>query len=317
MTVRGATNQFLCKKTWQRVRKCYALYLFFIPIAIYYILFQYIPLAGSIIAFKDYNFVQGIWGSPWAENGGFRHFIRFLTNGEFARVFSNTVILAAMRIGIGFPAPIILALLFNEMRGERYKRVLQSISYLPHFVSFVVVYAVLYNFFSYDGFFNRIGMTLFGREPVLYLGETKYYRWLFTFSSLWKEMGWNSIIYLAALSRVDVTLYEAADLDGATRFQKLWHITLTQLRPIISIQLILTMGGLFGVSLDQTMVMINDMVASVAEVTDYYVYRSGLLTINQYSYAAAIGLFNSVLGFVMVLLTNWTAKKLDEENGLW
>lgn len=298
------------------LKRYWIFYALFAPVFAYYVIFHYVPLTGVVLAFKDYKFASGIWGSPWTSEYGLHHFIRFITAGEFRRVFFNTVILAAMRIGFGFPAPIILALLLNEVRSEKYKKFLQTISYLPHFVSFVVVYAIVYSFFSYDGFVNA-ARNLFGLNRVLFLGEPRYYRWFFVFSAIWKEVGWGAIIYLAALSRVNVELYEAADLDGANRFQKLVHITLAELRPLISLQLILTMGGLFSVSMDQTMVMTNDMVIGVSEVLSYYIYRVGLLTINQFSYSTAVGLFNSLLSLFMVLLTNCIAKQLDEEGGLW
>ena len=298
------------------LRRYWIFYAFFLPVFVYYLLFHYKPLMGVVIAFKDYKFAGGIWGSPWTSEHGFHHFIRFLTSGEFTRVFGNTVLLAVMRIVFGFPAPIILALMLNEVRSDKYKKTLQTISYLPHFVSYVVVYAVLYCFFSYDGFINGVRAAL-GLSRELFLGNPAYYRWFFTFSNVWKEIGWGAIIYLAALSRVNVELYEAADLDGASRMQKLIHITLGELRPLISMQLVLTMGGLFSVSLDQTMVFTNKMVSSDAEVMSYYVYRVGLLSANQFSYSTAVGLFNSLLGLAMVLLTNWGAKKIDEDGGLW
>ena len=298
------------------LRRYWIFYAFFLPVFVYYLLFHYKPLMGVVIAFKDYKFAGGIWGSPWTSEHGFHHFIRFLTSGEFTRVFGNTVLLAVMRIVFGFPAPIILALMLNEVRSDKYKKTLQTISYLPHFVSYVVVYAVLYCFFSYDGFINGV-RTALGLDRELFLGNPAYYRWFFTFSNVWKEIGWGAIIYLAALSRVNVELYEAADLDGASRMQKLIHITLAELRPLISMQLVLTMGSLFSVSLDQTMVFTNKMVSSVAEVMSYYVYRVGLLSANQFSYSTAVGLFNSLLGLAMVLLTNWGAKKIDEDGGLW
>ena len=298
------------------LRRYWIFYAFFLPVFVYYLLFHYKPLMGVVIAFKDYKFAGGIWGSPWTSEHGFHHFIRFLTSGEFTRVFGNTVLLAVMRIVFGFPAPIILALMLNEVRSDKYKKTLQTISYLPHFVSYVVVYAVLYCFFSYDGFINGV-RTALGLDRELFLGNPAYYRWFFTFSNVWKEIGWGAIIYLAALSRVNVELYEATDLDGASRMQKLIHITLAELRPLISMQLVLTMGGLFSVSLDQTMVFTNKMVSSVAEVMSYYVYRVGLLSANQFSYSTAVGLFNSLLGLAMVLLTNWGAKKIDEDGGLW
>ncbi len=298
------------------LRRYWIYYVLFLPVAVYLFIFHYIPLLGIQIAFKDYSFKLGIWGSPWADNFGLKHFIRFLTNGEFPRVFGNTITLASLRILIGFPAPIIVALMFNEMRSPVYKRVLQSISYLPHFVSFVVIYAILHNFFSYNGFINGI-RSMLGLERVMYLGSSNLYKWFYVLSDVWKELGWGSIIYLAALSRVNVEMYEAADLDGATRMQKLWYITLSELRPLISLQFIMTMGGLFSTSFSQTLIMVNDMVEPVAETVDYYVYKTGLLSVNQYSYSAAVGLFNSVLSLLMVILTNNVAKKLDEEGGIW
>lgn len=298
------------------LKKYYIFYLLFLPLVVYLLVFEYAPLGGLIIAFKDYSFGKGIFGSPWTSEYGFHHFIRILTNGEFLRVFKNTIILASMNILLGFPAPILFALLLNELRSQKYKRFLQTISYLPHFVSFVVVYAVLYNFLSYDGFFNMV-RGLFGAEPILFLGNPKTYRWVFVLSAIWKEIGWSAIIYLAALSNVNMDLYEAADIDGASRLQKQRYITLAELRPIISIQFILSMGGIFNVNFDQTLVMLNDMVMDVGEVTSYYVYKTGLLTINQFSYATAVGLLNSILGFGMVMLTNVLSKKMYEDGGLW
>ncbi len=317
MTVQKTT----LKKRNQRsklhlMKRYWIFYAFFLPVAVYYIVFKYIPIAGIQIAFKDYSFKLGIWGSPWTSNYGFKHFIRFLTNGELPRLFSNTMTLSVLGILIGFPAPILLALLLNEIKWPRYKRVLQSISYLPHFVSFVVVYAIMHNFFSYSGFINGI-RTLLGQEKLLYLGSKELYKWFYVLSSVWKGVGWGSIIYLAALSRVDVELYEAADLDGATRLQKIWYITMATLRPLISLQFIMTMGSLFSTSFSQTLIMLNDMNASVAETVDYYVYQTGLLKINQYSYSSAVGLFNSLLALMMVILTNTVAKKIDEDGGIW
>ena len=303
----------------RNLKRNWIFYALFVPIFVYYLLFHYKPLAGAVIAFKDYRFGD-IWAAPWASTGGeidlLKHFRRFLTNGEFERVFSNTVILAALRICVGFPAPIILALMLNELRNEKFKRVLQTVSYLPHFVSFVIVYAVMYNFFSYEGAINQF-LGMFGQDPQLFLGNPDLYRGIFVFMDVWKGVGWSSIIYLAALSRVNMELYEAADLDGATRFQKIIYITLAELRPLISMQLILTMGSLFSVSLNQTMVMMNRMVAPVAEVISYYVYNVGLAASNQFSYGTAVGLFNSMLSLILVLTTNWISKKIDEEGGLW
>jgi putative aldouronate transport system permease protein len=216
----------------------------------------------------------------------------------------------------GFPAPIVFALLIYELRYTRMKRVFQTISYLPHFVSWVVVYALLYNFFSLSGVLNQL-MGLFGKEAIAFLSMPEYFRSLFVGSAVWKEVGWGAIIYLAALTRVDPSLHEAAAIDGAGRHRRLWHITLPAIRPIASIMFVLGMGGILSVSFEQVMVMINPMVASEAEVLDYYIYRVGLLNVNNFSYSAAIGFFRSLIALVFVLLANWVAKKIDEDGGIW
>ena len=300
----------------KKIRQYWPLYLMFVPVAAFYIFFEYRPLYGIIIAFKDYNFVDGIWGSPWTSDYGFKHFIRFINNGEFWRVFSNTIILAALRIIITFPAPIILALMFNEVKNQKYKKVLQTFSYLPHFVSFVIVYAIFFNFFSMDGFINMFRQML-GLDRILFLGSQRHYRGIFVGMALWKDIGWGAIIYLAAISRVNLDLYEAADIDGASKIVKMWHITLPAIRPIVSISFIRTMGGLLSVSFEQTLVMNNPMVARVADVMSYYIYQIGILGFLQQSYATAMGLFNSALALAIVILTNYGAKKIDEDGGLW
>ena len=300
----------------EKFKQYWPLYLMFVPVAAFYIIFHYKPLAGIIIAFKNYNFAQGIWGSAWTTEYGFRHFIRFISNGEFWRIFWNTVILAALRIAVTFPAPVFLALMFNEVKSQKYKKVLQTFSYLPHFVSFVIVYAIFYSFFALDGFINNF-RAIFNLDKILWLGSVKYYRGIFVGMGLWKEIGWGAIIYLAAISRVNPDLYEAADIDGASKLRKMWHITLPAIRPIVSISFIRTMGGILDVSFEQTLIMNNSMVSSIADVLSFYIYKIGILGINQYSYATAMGLFNSLLALAIVILTNVGAKKIDEDGGLW
>lgn len=302
--------------TSKLMKRYWIFYLFFLPVAVYYIVFRYVPMPGIQIAFKDYSFRLGIWGSPWTSDYGFKHFIRFLTNGEFTRVFGNTLTLTFLGLFIGFPCPIILALLLNEMKMPKYKRFIQSVSYLPHFVSFVVVYAIMHNLFSLNGLVNGI-RDMLGMNRIIYLGDKGLYKWFYVFSGVWQGVGWSSIIYLAQLSRVDVEQYEAADIDGAKRMQKIWYITLPCLRPLISLQLVMAMGGILNVGLTKTMVMMNDMVRTVAETTSYYVYYTGLMTVNQYSYSAAVGLFEAVLSLALVIFTNWAAKKVDEDGGIW
>ncbi|MFC0216297.1 ABC transporter permease [Paenibacillus chartarius] len=301
------------RRLWDKTRRYAPLYLLFLPVLAYYLIFQYAPMTGVIIAFKKYNFLDGIFGSPWA---GFSHFERFIMSGDFWIVFRNTLILAFYRTLFGFPAPILFALLLYEMRFARWRRFFQTVSYLPHFVSWVVVYALLYNFFSESGLINTLLKSSFG-YTLPFLSSTDFFRTMFVGSAIWKEIGWNAIIFLAALTRVDPELYEAAAIDGANRWRRIWHISLPGIRSIISIMFILSIGSLMSVSFEQILVMINPQVASVAEVIDYYVYRVGLLDTGNYSYATAVGLFRSVIALLLVLIANALAKKIDEEGGIW
>ncbi|WP_181592719.1 sugar ABC transporter permease [Paenibacillus sp. YN15] len=289
------------------------LYLLFLPVLIYYLLFSYAPMAGLVIAFKNYNFLDGIFHSEWV---GLSHFRRFLQNGDFWLVFKNTVLLAGFRLAVVFPAPIIFAVLLNEMRFSRVKRIIQTISYLPHFLSWVVVYAICYNFLSDSGLVNSI-LAYFGMEKIAFLGEPSLFRPIFVGSSVWKELGWNAIIYLAALTRIDTDLYEAASIDGANRLRRIWHVTLPGIRTIVSIMLLMALGDILSVSFEQVTIMMNPMVSSVAEVIDYYVYRVGLLGANNFSYATAVGFFRSIIALTVVIIANVLAKKIDEDGGIW
>ncbi|MDF2922023.1 MAG: carbohydrate transporter rane protein 1, family [Paenibacillaceae bacterium] len=295
------------------MRRFGPLYLLFLPVLAYYAIFHYAPMTGVVIAFKQYNFMDGIFHSPWA---GLDHFRRFVENGDFWEIFRNTLLLAFYRILFAFPAPILFAVLLHEMRFPKWKRFFQTVSYLPHFVSWVVVYALVYNFFSESGLVNMLLKSTIGHS-VEFLSSTEYYRTMFVGSAVWKEIGWNAIIFLAALTRVDPDLNEACAIDGATRWQRLWHVTLPGIRSVISIMLVLSLGGILSVSFEQTLVMINPQVAPVAEVIDYYIYRVGLLNTNNYSYATAVGLFRSLIALSLVLIANFASKKLDEEGAIW
>jgi putative aldouronate transport system permease protein len=300
-------------RRWSRLRPFIPLYILFLPVLVYYLIFSYTPMAGLIIAFKNYNFLDGIFHSKWA---GFDHFERFLNNGDFWVVFKNTLLLAFYRLLFGFPAPIIFALLINEMRFTKVKRLIQTISYLPHFLSWVVVYAITYNFLSDTGIVNQL-MLSFGGDKIPFLGDPAYFRAIFVGSSIWKEIGWNAIIFLAALTRIDHDQYEAAAIDGANRWHRVWHVTLPGIRTIVSIMLLLALGNILSVSFEQVVVMMNSVVSPVAEVIDYYVYRVGLLGANNFSYATAVGLFRSVISLIIVILANYFAKKIDEDGGIW
>lgn len=301
------------RRSWNRIKRYAPIYALFVPVLAYFAIFHYAPMVGVIIAFKDYNFREGIFGSDWA---GLKHFRRFIENGDFWVIFRNTLVLAFYRILFGFPAPILFALLIHEMRFVRWKRIIQTVSYLPHFVSWVVVYALMYNFFSENGLVNAMIKGAAG-HTLPFLSSTDYFRTMFVGSAIWKEIGWNAIIFLAALTRVDPDLHEASAMDGANRLQRLWHITLPGISSVIGIMFILSLGGILSVSFEQILVMINPQVSSVAEVIDYYVYRVGLLNTNNYSYATAVGLFRSVIALALVLIANRLAKKFDEEGGIW
>lgn len=312
-TIKKSASKTVSAGRFAHIKRFMPLYILLLPVLLYYVVFQYAPMVGIIIAFKNYNFMEGIFGSRWT---GLENFSRFINSGDFWPVFKNTILLGTYRILFGFPAPIIFALLLNEVKFSRFKRIIQTISYLPHFISWVVVYGLLYNFFSLDGFINHF-LQLLGGQAVDYIGKSQYFRVLFVGSGIWKELGWGAIIYLAALSSVNMELYEAALIDGANRWRQIWHITLPGIRNVISIMFVLSLGSILSVSFDQVLVMINPTVTSVAEVIDYYVYRVGLQQFNNFSYATAVGLFRSLLALLLVLLTNWGAKKIDEEGAIW
>ena len=297
----------------KKLKKNIPFYVIFAPVFLWYILFSYVPMAGVVIAFKDYNFMDGVFGSPWV---GMEYVNQFITNGDFWIVFRNTIIISAMRIAVGFPAPIIFALLLNEVRNNKFKKVVQTVSYLPHFISWVIVSGILFSFFASDGVVNKL-INLFGGETVNFLSSEKYFRQFLVLSAVWKEIGWSAIIYLAALSGLDAQLYEAAVLDGASRWKQLWHITLPSIRSVVSVMFIMSFSNVLSAGFDQVLVMINPAVTGVAETIDYYVYRVGLQQVNNYSYATAVGLFKSLLSLALVLITNYGSKKIDEEGGLW
>ena len=286
------------KRFFYNAKKYMPFYIMFLPVMIYYILFSFAPMFGVVLAFKEFNFSKGILGSDWV---GFKYFAQFIGNGDFWVVMKNTLSISFLRILFCFPMPIILALLLHEVKNQRFKRFVQTSTYLPHFISWVVVYGFLTNIFSLDGVINQIG-AMFGKEAIIFLGKQEYFRGLFVGSAVWKEIGWSAIIYLAALSGVDVQLYEAGMIDGVNRWQKLWYITLPSIRAIISVQFILTFGQILNVGFEQILVMYNPIVSQVAETLDYYIYRVGLLQANNFSYATAVGLFRSVVSLVFIVM---------------
>ncbi len=288
------------------------LYVLIIPVFIYYVIFQYVPMYGAQIAFKNFNPFQGIWGSPWV---GFKYFTQFFESVYFLRLIRNTLAINIYNIVVGFPAPILLALMLNEVKNRVFKRTVQTVVYLPHFISTVVIVGMLVSFLSpRSGIVNMVIKSL-GGQPIQFLAQPGWFRSIYVWSGVWQEAGWGSIIYLAALAGIDPSLYEAAVVDGASRWKRLVHITIPCLIPTIIIMLILRMGGIFNVGFEKIMLMYNPVTYETADVISTYVYRRGILGA-EYSFSTAIGLFNSVINFVTLITFNTISRKVSETS-LW
>lgn len=286
-------------------------YMMLLPVMIYYVIFHYLPMLGVVIAFQNFKPAKGLTGSKWV---GFKHFIDFFDGPYAWRLIRNTLLLSLYQILIGFPAPILLALLFNEMRGKRYKRVCQTLTYVPHFVSLVVVCGLIRTFTSSTGLITSL-FVRFGMEKMNLLAQPQYYRTIYVLSGVWQNIGWGSIIYLATLSNVDPSLFEAADLDGANRLQKILHINLPMLIPIIAVQLIMRVGRIMSEGSEKTILLYSAVTYDTSDIISSYVYRTGLEK-QSYSPAAAIGLFNSLINMGPVVFANWFSRTYVNES-LW
>lgn len=288
------------------------LYLLISPGLIYLIIFNYIPMYGVIISFQDFDLIKGIWGSKWV---GFQHFHTLFTSPEFFDVFVNSVAISLLRIFWGFPAPIILALMLNEVTNMPFKRITQSVVYLPHFVSWVVISGIVFEFLSPSGGVVNEVIKLFGGQSISFLQEPKYFRSIIVISDIWKEIGWGSIIYLAAMVSVPSELYEAGIIDGASRIKRIWHITLPGISSTIVVILILRMGSILKNGFEQIFLLYNPMVYNVADVFETYTYRVGLIS-GKFALSSAVGLFQSFVGMILILVVNKLAKKYGD-GGLW
>ncbi|MCU6794103.1 ABC transporter permease subunit [Paenibacillus sp. WQ 127069] len=287
------------------VVKHWPLYVISIPGLVYFILFKYVPLLGSTIAFQDYNIFKGITNSPWV---GLAHFERMFAYDEFLIILKNTLLIGLYDLVFAFPIPIILAVLLNEIRINGYKRVLQTVIYMPHFLSWVIVGGILIGLLSpTTGIVNHI-LGIFNIEPIYFLGENSYIRSILIGSGVWKDSGWGTIIYLAAIAGINPDLYEAAELDGAGRFRQVMSITIPSILPTIMILFLLHMGRFMDFGFERVFVFINSLNSENGEILDTYVYRAGLID-RQYSYTTAIGLFKSVIGLVLIVLGNTLSKK--------
>jgi putative aldouronate transport system permease protein len=295
------------------LRKDAYLYVMLIPGIVFYIIFHYIPMYGLLIAFKNFELRKGILGSPWV---GFKYFRQFFDSPDAWDVIRNTLTINLLELVLVFPAPIVLAVLLNELRLQAFKRFIQSVSYMPHFLSTVVVVGMVVNFLSpHDGVVNVILQKVFGIEPTYFMGEAAWFKPVYIASDIWQTTGWGSIIYIVAITGIDPTLYEAAKIDGASRWQQIRHVTVAGIVPVITVMFVLNIGGLLNVSAEKIILMYNPMTYETADVISSYVYRKGLLDAN-FGFAAAVGLFQSVIGFIMVVLTNQAARRFSSTS-LW
>ncbi|MBN3555720.1 sugar ABC transporter permease [Fictibacillus nanhaiensis] len=302
------------RKTTRRkkIMRNWELYLFVLPCLLWFIVFKYVPMYGIQLAFKQYIPTEGIWGSPWI---GFQHFTRFFESYQFWTLIKNTLSLSLWAFIFTFPVPIIVALLLNQLTSERYKKFVQTVIYAPHFISTVVLVGILFVFLSpTSGIVNHL-IVLFGGEPILFMARPEWFKPLYVISGLWQETGWATIIYLAALAGVSPALHEAAIMDGANKWQRIWHVDIPGIRPTIVILLILAIGNIMNIGFEKAYLMQTDLNKSASAIIPTYVYEIGLQRA-QYSFAAAIGLFNSVINLIMLLLVNRIVRKLGG-NSLW
>lgn len=288
-------------------KRNFGIYAIALPGILYYLIFGYIPMYGIIIAFKDYSPGLGILGSPWV---GFEHFISFFSSYYFTRVIRNTILLNLYLIVFGFPVPIILALSLNELRGKYLKKTVQSITYLPHFISSVIICGMIVDFTSSSGFITTI-VNAFGGNYNNLLHKEEFFRTIYVASDIWQTFGWSSIIYLAAMSGLDTELYEAAMLDGANKFKQLIHITLPGIAPTIIIMFILRIGQVMSLGAEKVILLYNPVVYETADIISSYVYRKGLVE-SDYSFSTAVGMFNSLINCALIYISNLISRKFSE-----
>ncbi|MEW4368981.1 ABC transporter permease [Paenibacillus kandeliae] len=285
------------------------LYLMILPGFIYFVIFKYLPMGGLIISFQDYQPYLGISGSPWV---GMKHFVRLFTEPTFFMLLSNTLILFALNIVIFFPLPIILALMLNEVRHRYFKNAIQTIIYIPHFMSWVIIVSITYVFLNVDGGVINEMLASIGLPKVSFLTSPEWLRTMYMAQIIWKELGWSTIIYLAAITVVDTQLYEAAEMDGASRWRKTWHVTLPAIRPVIITLLILKIGSTLDLGFEHMYLLLNSLNREVAEIFDTYIYTAGLKN-GQLSFSTAVGLFKGLVGLILIMLANRLAKKFGED----
>lgn len=296
-------------RTWAHIKRYKALYIMMVPALAYVAVYKYGPMYGLLIAFKNYNLGLGIWGSQWADPW-YHHFAAFFNSPYASQLLTNTLLISVYKLVIGTVAAIVVALLFNECRTNWFRRTVQTVSYMPHFLSWVIVYGVCVAMLSQStGVLNNFLSETFG-FTIPFLNSTDWFRSVLVVSDVWKDIGWGAIIYLAAMVGINPDLYEAARMDGAGRMRQIWSITLPGIRNVIILLLVLKIGGILDAGFDQIFVFLNPQVYSVGDIIDTWVYRAGLVDLN-YSQAAAVGLFKSVIGFVLMVTVNRMARRWD------
>jgi len=308
LRIRQRSQRELIRVDWRKNKWVYFL---FLPVLAYYLIFRYAPMFGIVIGFQNFKPILGFGRSPWV---GIENLVEFLTSHYAGRTIRNTLLISTYSIIFGFPMPIIFALLLNELHSAKYKKVVQTISYMPHFISMVVVCGMIRLFTGADGLINSVAR-LFGADFGNLLNSNEYYRPIYIISGIWQSVGWSSIIYLATLSSVDPSLYEAAAIDGAGRFRRVIHVTLPALVPIIMVQLIMRLGNLLDVGYEKTLLLYNPAIYENSDIISTYIYRYGLEG-GKYGRGAIVGLFNSLINIVILVIANWGSRKLTEES-LW
>ncbi|MBE7680881.1 ABC transporter permease subunit [Paenibacillus sp. P13VS] len=296
----------------QQLKKNYFLYVLLAPALILTLIFKYIPMYGAIIAFKDFSPIKGIMGSEWV---GLKHFEKFLASPNFDVIFMNTLKLSFLGLIFSFPVPILLALMLNQVRQAAVKKNIQLFLYAPNFISVVVVVGMLFIFLSPTGPINQLTTWITG-QPIMFMSEPEYFRWIYILSDIWTGAGWASIIYVAALANVDPELHNAANLDGANLLQRIRHIDLPTIRPIMAIVFILAAGGIMSIGFEKAYLMQTSMNLPSSEIIATYVYKVGLQS-GDYAYSAAVGLFNSIINVILLVTVNLIVKKLNEGEGLY
>lgn len=296
----------------KRAIRSWQLYVLLLPALLYVALFKYWPMYGAQIAFRNYNPVDGFAGSQWV---GLDHFVRFVTSFQFERLIANTLTVNSLGLLIAFPIPIVLALIVNQLQSERFKKFTQTVLYSPSFISVVVIVGMIHLLFSPRSGVVNNAIELFGGEPVFFMGLPEWFRPLYIGSDIWQNAGFSMIVYLAALTAIDPALHEAARVDGANKWQRIWHIDIPGIMPVVTILFILAIGNLFNLGFEKVLLMQTDLNLQTSEVIQTYVYKTGLQQA-QFSYSAAIGLFNSLINLVLLLTFNWIARKAGQSS-LW